>query len=101
MPLVVVGGALSNVVFMNAEKGHVVEISPPWGRDDNHFRNLSEFKGVGYERVLQPGDHSNVDVSEVGRVVSSLMTGNDKDENKDCSTLREGETVKGNTETPS
>lgn len=68
------GGALSNIIFMNPEKSHVVEISPPWGRQDNHFLNLAEAKGVGYARVLQSGDHSDVEVSEICEIVRTLVT---------------------------
>jgi hypothetical protein len=64
---------LSNVIFMRPGLSHVVEISPPWGRDDNHFRNIATTTGVGYERVLQDGDHSDVRVGELLGVVRRLM----------------------------
>lgn len=70
------GGALSNVIFMTPARGSVVEISPPWGRGDNHFRNIASTRGVGYERVLQEGDHSEVNVLDViGAVARRLSRG--------------------------
>jgi hypothetical protein len=69
------GGALSNVIFMRPAASHVVEISPPWGRHDNHFRNIASVRGVGYERVLQEGDHSEVDVAAVRGAARRLMDG--------------------------
>ena len=71
------GGALSNIIFMNHMTSHVVEISPPWGRDDNHFRNIASIKGVGYERLLQDGDHSDVNVQTVLEVVNRLYKKNE------------------------
>ena len=69
------GGALSNVIFMTPACSHVVEISPPWGREDNHFRNIASARGVGYARVLQGGDHSEVEVAAVRGEVRRLLLG--------------------------
>lgn len=66
------GGGLSNIVFMR-EEAHVIEFSPPWGRDSNHFLNLAAFKGVGYTRLLQDADHGPVDISETVQTIQRLQ----------------------------
>jgi hypothetical protein len=47
------GAALSNIFFMNKSTGHVVEISPPFGRKAMYFRNLAVHLGLSYSSVSQ------------------------------------------------
>ena len=51
---------------------HAVEISPPYNRPANHFRNLASFAKVGYTAIEQIGDFSDVDVDEVVSKVAEL-----------------------------
>lgn len=67
------GGALSNVVFMR-DDAHVIEFSPPWGRESNHFLNLAAFKGVGYTRILQTSNHGPVNIEETISAVHQILS---------------------------
>jgi hypothetical protein len=66
------GGGLSNIVFMRPEAA-VIEFSPPWGRDSNHFLNLAAFMGVEYTRLLQSSDHGPVNIEEAVRTVDAIL----------------------------
>jgi capsular polysaccharide biosynthesis protein len=66
------GGGLSNIVFMRRDAA-VIEFSPPWGRESNHFLNLAGFMGVGYTRLLQSADHGPVNIDEAVRAVDTIL----------------------------
>ena len=80
------GAALANVFFMAFGNGlkenededksckvdssshctrAVIEISPPWSRQFEHFKNLSSYFEVSHFSVLQEQDHSAVNIPEV------------------------------------
>jgi len=47
------GAALSNIIFMQKNSSHVVEISPPFSRQARYFRNLATHLNVSYSSVFQ------------------------------------------------
>jgi hypothetical protein len=76
------GAALANVFFMqgrlsasdSSSSGHkstVVEFSPPWSREFQHFKNVCEFAGVKHIAVEQLRDHSEVNIENVIEIVES------------------------------
>jgi hypothetical protein len=65
------GAALTNIVFMK-QSSHVIEISPPWSRELNHFLNISKFMNIGYTRIIQSGDHSDININEVVEKIEIL-----------------------------
>lgn len=79
------GAALANLIFMckpgggparaDTERpgGTIVEISPPWSRQSEHFKNLAEGCGVAHTSILQTADHSDVDIDGVMRCVDRLV----------------------------
>ena len=79
------GAALANIIFMSNPSGSpsktdadrpsgtVVEISPPWSRQSEHFRNLAEGCGVAHSSILQTADHSDVDINGVMRCVEGVF----------------------------
>ena len=90
------GAALSNIFFMarNGSSGvamstassrtdnqspvqapTVIEISPPWSRQFEHFKNLATYCEVNYSSVTQQQDHSEVNVSDVVELVRGSLSG--------------------------
>ena len=67
------GAALANTLFMmdtNNSKGEltgkgVVEISPPWSREFEHFKNLAHACNVPHVNIWQAADHSCTDIAQV------------------------------------
>lgn len=83
------GAALSNIFFMaspaNKEKqsaqesltptqlAAVIEISPPWSRQFEHFKNLATYCEVNYRSVTQERDHSEVNIPAVVELVRTFL----------------------------
>jgi capsular polysaccharide biosynthesis protein len=59
------GASLSNIFFMKAKESHVIEFSPPWSREAEHFKNLAHYVGVGHHSISQEEDHSEISISAV------------------------------------
>jgi len=59
------GAALSNIVFMDKHSSHVVEISPPYSRRAQYFRNIAQHVGVSYSSVMQRRNRGKVNISLV------------------------------------
>jgi hypothetical protein len=70
------GAALSNIFFMRKHGGqapHVIEVSPPWGRKFEHFKNLAQYVGVSHHSVLQESDHSEVSIQEISKIIDEKI----------------------------
>ena len=51
----------------------IIEISPPWSRQFEHFKNLATYCEVDYSSVTQERDHSEVQVAEVVGLVRGAL----------------------------
>ena len=68
------GAALSNIFFMKPSVSHVIEFSPPWSREVEHFKNVAHFKGVKYHSIIQENDYSDISISDVKALLDKIYT---------------------------
>ena len=66
------GAALSNIFFMKPSVSHIIEFSPPWSREAEHFKNLSHFMGVTHHSIKQENDHSDVSINDVTTLLDEI-----------------------------
>ena len=66
------GAALSNIFFMRPSVSHIIEFSPPWSREAEHFKNLSHFVGVRHHIINQENDHSEISVGDVTTLLDEI-----------------------------
>lgn len=73
------GAALANTIFMmnpsgnRSSAGAILEFSPPWSREFQHFKNLAHACGINHVSILQDADIGNVDVTSVLSTVDELL----------------------------
>ena len=68
------GAALSNIFFMKPTESHVIEFSPPWSREAEHFKNLAHYVGVTHHSILQKEDHSEIPIGAVTALLDQIYT---------------------------
>jgi hypothetical protein len=61
------GAGLGNIFFMRPNS-NLIEIMSPWGRQGNHFKNLSNYLRINYRYVFMENDIDDVDISELVRI---------------------------------
>jgi hypothetical protein len=83
------GAALANIFFMrngeggvalpnsecksNASVSTVIEITPPWSREFEHFKNLADYCRINHIAINQDTDHGAVDISAIVNAVDSSI----------------------------
>lgn len=55
-------GVSSTSTLQQVRQAAVIEISPPWSREFDHFKNLAQYCDVKHSSLPQERDHSHVDV---------------------------------------
>ena len=68
------GAALSNIFFMKPSISHIIEFSPPWSREAEHFKNLSHFVGVKYHSIEQESDHGDICIVDVTNLLDKIYS---------------------------
>jgi hypothetical protein len=66
------GAALGNIFFMS-RNSNLIEIMSPWGREGNHFRNLSDFLNINYGHVFMANDIDDVNIPELIRISERMF----------------------------
>jgi hypothetical protein len=65
------GASLANLFFMmprdgkQSSTGRVIELSPPWSREKQHFANLAHYLGIDHTLVWQETDFADINIEEV------------------------------------
>jgi hypothetical protein len=57
---------------MKPKESHVIEISPPWSREAEHFKNLAHYVGVGHHSISQEKDHSEIPICAVTALLDQI-----------------------------
>ena len=65
------GAGLGNIFFMKPNS-NLIEIMSPWGRQGNHFRNLSHYLRINYRYVFMENDIDNINISELVRMTIGM-----------------------------
>jgi hypothetical protein len=65
------GAGLGNIFFMKPNS-NLIEIMSPWGRQGNHFRNLSHYLRINYRYVFMENDIDNINISELVRITVEM-----------------------------
>jgi hypothetical protein len=67
------GEISSKVTRITSSQPAVIEISPPWSREFDHFKNLAAHCEVAHSALPQEEDHSEVDIPAVVTLVRSAL----------------------------
>ena len=56
-----------------SRNSNLIEIMSPWGREGNHFRNLSDFLNINYGHVFMANDIDDVNIPELIRISERMF----------------------------